>query len=183
MHMHEQEKVVVNQQWFKQHQATLIDAKTIVWRDPTSSFYYAYYHILQERHLVVLGDMGSALYRWSDPIDFEWLARQGLHYFHSKCTASDGGSCPKDWSKDRAREFVEEHRTEFGTFYQDALEARHLRSEWLHFLSVNQADLDEELFYLDQLSQAGDVISLMCAGHLQGLKEAIAQLQKQGKFA
>lgn len=85
---------MIRKAWFPDHVATVSDDGTsMLWAKPGTGIYAVKYRIIGS-HLVVLGDIGCAVYRWSDRISFNWLSRISLDYFHGKCEASEDGRIP-----------------------------------------------------------------------------------------
>lgn len=96
---------------FKNHEATVtnLDERTqiLTWAAPGSSMYSAEY-IIRRNVLIVLGDMGNAIYMWSAPISIEKLAAYSLDYFAGKIQASPSGQYGEQWYPERARDRLDE---------------------------------------------------------------------------
>lgn len=76
-------------EWFKDHLATL-SGDTIDWRRPSTST-YAIQYILKGGSVIVVGDVGDAIYRFGCKVDCEFLLQCDWHYFVHKCVASETG--------------------------------------------------------------------------------------------
>lgn len=81
-------------EWFKDHRAQCLavttDFRVIEWRNP-QSWVYGVRFIMHRRWLVVVGDIGEAVYEWSEDISPEFLRGLDFDYFRSKCRASESG--------------------------------------------------------------------------------------------
>lgn len=92
----DQQSKVCREQWFKDHRATMLGnpitpaARVISWENP-KSWNYGCRFIIHRRWLCVVGDIGEAVFEWSQDITLEFLASLDFGYFHSKCQASNSG--------------------------------------------------------------------------------------------
>lgn len=94
----ERQKVVCRDEWFKNHKANVIigpvttnAALIIGWQNP-ESWNYGCRFILHRRWLIVVGDIGEAVYEWGQDITLAWLAKLDFDYFWHKCRASEDGT-------------------------------------------------------------------------------------------
>lgn len=73
----------------------------VVFRAPTHSNGWMHLEIIRGTHLVIVGDLGEAVYQWpGDPgLTFGWLAGLNLHYFRGKCQASEVGRRFEEWDE------------------------------------------------------------------------------------
>lgn len=73
----------------------------LLFRSPESSNGWMHLQIVRGYCLVVLGDLGDAVYEWhgNPPLTFSWLADLDLHYFRSKCVASEDGRGFEEWDE------------------------------------------------------------------------------------
>lgn len=82
------------------HAATIVtqDKKVVVirWGRPNSGFYSIYYTLFGNV-LMVCGDLGEAVYQWSEEITLKFLSGLHIDYFASKCQASPHGRGFLDW--------------------------------------------------------------------------------------
>lgn len=83
----------------------------IVWKRPGSGI-FAIHYLLYHSVLFVTGDLGEAVYRWSQPISVPFLAGCNIDYFESKCVASESGREYRDWSEEECLTRIEEHLRE-----------------------------------------------------------------------
>lgn len=157
----------------------------LVWRKTDTSNYFVRYTI-HGRVLMVYGDIGEAIYGWSDLISFEWLAGLDLDYFRGKCLASELGRNPYEWDADVAQEAMdanfkmwkeEEYADVHPEAYKDAGGKNTLghRDEWIAWLHVNGWDCFGEAY--TDLARIGDTIPLRVQAHLIGIQMALAQLE------
>ena len=84
------------------------DMETLSWKKSGTSVFGIDY-IMRGNILIVTGDLGHAIYRWSSPVMLEWVSRCDLSYFAEKCVASETGSGGKEWNAEIAKErFIKE---------------------------------------------------------------------------
>lgn len=108
--------------WFREHRATFQqfvaggggELRRLRWSKRDSSIYLVIY-VIDGCCLYVTGDLGSAVYRWSQPLTFEWVANCDASYFSGKCEASENGRGHEEWSQKKCAEEAE-YRVE--TWYQ-----------------------------------------------------------------
>jgi len=93
----EKKIAVCQNEWFKEHTASFIletipptEATILNWQKP-GTWNYGMRFIIHRRWLVVLGDLGEAVYGWGQDITPDFLAQLNFDYFHSKCEASENG--------------------------------------------------------------------------------------------
>jgi len=121
------------QEWFGNHEVVslqrigTLESKVegrLVWREPGTNINSIEYRLINN-YLLVFGDLGEAIYWWSSPHSFEWIAGLNLDYFRGKCQASEVGKDFKEWNEkqalEKAREYLEEHIKE--VFYEKYDEA------------------------------------------------------------
>jgi hypothetical protein len=78
----------------------------IVWKNPDHGTYRMDF-VLYRNCLFVTGDCECAVYRWSQEITWDFLARCDYGYFFGKCDASSTGSRPTEWDSDKADKRIE----------------------------------------------------------------------------
>jgi hypothetical protein len=101
--------------WFSSHVASLVTFKDdisreiirLVWAKLGTGINRIDY-LLYGNVLFVCGDLGEAVYQWSQPISLEFLADCDLDYFGSKCRASDSEPRGKSWNPDRVKDWIEQ---------------------------------------------------------------------------
>lgn len=81
-------------EWFADHRARIIqntpEAIIIDWRRPDTSLYGIKF-IITGSSVVVLGDVGDAVYGFGGSLSLEQLTAFDWHYFINKCCASETG--------------------------------------------------------------------------------------------
>jgi hypothetical protein len=105
--------------WFPKHRATLEDyfgqlgsaakpnmMRRLVWANPESNNCRIDY-VLYGSVLFVCGDLGEAVYQWSQNVSLEFLADCDMDYFGGKCQASDSEPRGKSWNPDRVKRWIE----------------------------------------------------------------------------
>ena len=111
---------------FKDHVAVNSEAQShlgtvtvIEWAKPGTWVDHIRYFI-HGATLMVYGDLGEAVYRWSGKLSLPFLAGCNLDYFRSKCQASEYGRGGKEWDEDAAREnlqyYIDDAISEFLEF-------------------------------------------------------------------
>ena len=190
---------------FKDHIATLTNLGNNVtmlnWVIPEKTLYGITY-ILKDGCLMVYGDFGEAIYRWTEPNDFDWLADTDLGYFKSKCCASESGREFMRWDIYKAKEEWK-IRTSIDSLTEytgdEEYKARQLieywsgkikeaeaylsnEREWESFIEQN-GDLFLDLFGSDywesNICRIGIVTHEYCIRHWFGIKLAMEQLRSK----
>jgi len=95
--------------WFKDHKAKILagppldDCPVLIinWQNP-ASWNYGCRFIIHRRWLIVVGDIGEAVYEWSEDLSLDFLASLDFAYFLSKCQASPAGKNFVQWDSDKA---------------------------------------------------------------------------------
>lgn len=185
--MHERELLsFVETNWLAQNsEVTLQEGSHLVFRRQDSSIYLLEYFI-HRNTLVVIGDVGDAIYRWSQPITFEWLARLDVQYFAEKCVASERGFRFMEWDTQLARARIdafiaglEEDRNphklssaDRRMLYAASGSSHELWRTFEHELSDDARRL---IGSFDCLAEIGQRVAARCAAHLQGIKMAMKQ--------
>jgi hypothetical protein len=159
--------------WFKDHEVTRYTDDLIVWMKPGTSIYSVKYRI-DQNSLIVVGDIGEAVYQWSSTLTWAFLNGTDFSYFHSKCRASPKGFPWYDWSEERAKEQLEELFSDAS----DELDKNNLGE----CLSSCGTEADWQMFTMEKGYEMlgadwwelniGKVPALQCVGHWYGLKLA-----------
>lgn len=115
-----EDDLIIAGEWFKDHKVRLYQTATLtaegaktypitnlVWARPGSSIYRIDY-LIYGATLFVTGDVGDAVYRWSEHLDLNFLAHLDTDYFGSKCMASDSEPRGKHWDEGRVKRWIEE---------------------------------------------------------------------------
>lgn len=179
--------------WFKDHQSTFAEhvvrdperwnVETLEWAKPGTGV-YAIRYVIMGPVLFVWGDLESAVYRWSSPITWEFLAGCDLQYFEGKCEASPKGRDYMDYDsdlalndlnaviKDRAAEGYDHPDLRLVDAAREAI--RGGADEWRDWLSVNGYNLFGDCWY-EWVPDFGKRIAFTCTAHLVGIKMAVAQ--------
>ncbi len=90
-------------EWFKEHKANQIggpgmfpDCILINWQKP-GTWTYGCRYILHRRWLIVVGDIGEAVFEWSQDLTPDFLLSINFDYFMGKCQASPSGKDFQQW--------------------------------------------------------------------------------------
>lgn len=163
----------------------------LVWGKPGSSVYRQNY-ICNDNFLYVSGDMGDAVYQWSQVVTLRWISGLSLDYFASKCQGSEDGRGYRRWDSDKARDYLDwliqmrHEEYEDGEAFEKkvresgAYDNISTQQEW-HFWMQDggyKTFGDDYYEYVD----IGEVISLRCQSHLLGLKKAIEMLLPEAEY-
>ncbi len=174
--------------WFKNHQAKILTqtyAVTVIeWRNP-ESWNYGCRFIIHSQWLTVVGDIGEAVYQWSDKLTLNFLGGCAFHYFKGKCQASESGKDFQSFESELAAFGIaqwlkdEKQQDDFvPKDYHDTLSDLTEDTCKDDFKSACQevydATGDGEL--AGMLMGFGEVPNVRCIGHFVGLQMAIAQL-------
>lgn len=193
---------MIREEWFPEHYAaattfmgfgTTDVIRRLIWKRPRTMIYGVLYHFVG-RSLIVMGDLGDAVYRWNhtsafDTNPFAWIAACNIGYFHSKCVSSEVGRAYEEWFEEEANRALEEWIADGDNECEgsEGRRARLARSAF-RFAADSQADWNqalaedgEDLFgprWWEDWPRAGLGIDLRCRAHLIGLKMAVAQLDQ-----
>lgn len=135
--------------------------------------------------LIVTGDLGDAIYQWSDRISVTFLAGCNLDYFASKCLASEHGRGYAERSMELARlEFADRMRwlqeEPEDDSERQAVDAAADFDDWSddpegYAREIYEEGGDSELTRI--YAELGMAPSLRCRAHLVGLKMIHAILE------
>jgi len=169
---------------FVNHVAKITDLgeiKILDWARPNMRESSIQYTILQDRHLAVTGDYYNAIYTWDGRVNFYALAGYNLGYLYSKINCLT--ICDlHDWDEDEAVEDLKYHLDNYSGLDNDRKEeilesASHCSDEheWTEFCRQHSCEVgDDEC----SLYSAGNVIPYQVIYHHEGLKLAMAQIEK-----
>lgn len=180
----------IEENWFPEHRAKYADhgdLKVLTWRKPGTSM-YAVRYVFDSGRMYVSGDLGEALFCFTELADVHIQSDYGLDYFESKLRAYHENR--KDFNSlkavQRLREWVRSLK-EYDKQY-DHDEMKELfnatrecssTSEWTHILH-DKHDFIEDLEhdYWEWMYNAGDEYPLRLRSYLVGLKMASRQLKE-----
>ncbi|MEK6833197.1 MAG: hypothetical protein AABY32_04050 [Nanoarchaeota archaeon] len=165
--------------------------EALKWKNPESSIYsIMYLHYFG--HLFVSGDLGEAVYQWSENATLEWISTLPISYFASKCQASEEGRGYKIWDAETAKEHIIDY-LENDDYDEDKNKKQvlsnivddnifyHLDSErvWCSWLD----EYGDDYFGSDcwEYGDIGMVTAPRCVMHLAGLKAAFSWLENNKK--
>ena len=173
--------------WFPEHEVTHFcehdHMSHMRWQKPGTCVYQVDYYVTGQR-LMVTGDIGAAVYCWSSPVTFHWLAGLNLGYFAEKCMASEVGRSFVEWDERIAKVYLDwqikndfeeiqdsyaEKATKWMEDLQNANPWRYIHSqyEWSEWLN----DFGNEFFGDEYYEHhgIGNIVNMRCQGHLLGL--------------
>lgn len=194
-----QQEKYIREHWFPNHVANFDEVmmtersvsserpliQTLNWRKPESSTYFCGY-LIRRGMLFVYGDIGEAVYGWSQDLTWEWLAGLDLDYFAGKCFASETGRGFRGWDPRKAKARLDELL--FGNdnlikkFRRVEEPCTGLRHDWHHWLSQYGSDVfGDSNISLGEISNIGDCVHIRCHGHLLGIRMAVEQMNRAAK--
>ncbi len=176
---YEKRASAIREQWFPEHAPifeTQGNMQALIWAKSGTSIYKITY-IIKANRLMVFGDVGDAIYEWSNLLTWEWLAGLDLGYFASKCCASEKGRQYREWDTKEAQKWLDgyfaEHSDDKPKFEELFNPDEDLASgeAWINWMANN----GDEIFGSDcfELADIGYVHDMRCQSHLMGLKMAI----------
>lgn len=179
----------------QEHEAELGDgSQVIVFRRPGTSFYSMTFRI-QGGYLIVTGDLGEAVYQWSERLTWDFLAGLNFGYFESKCQAHRNGYNARGWDDSVAEyrlaeylrdAFPEESPPEglgvagaIAGLVGDCVEDPPIghREEWIDWLREYGYDAFGDAWW-EWAPSVGEVPDFQILAHWVGLTAAIAQLNE-----
>lgn len=168
---------------FKNHVVEQEHESEIVWATPGTGTNRVVYRLMVGS-LFVSGDLGHAIYQWTQPISWPFLAGLELDYFASKCEASEVGRNYETWTLETAQarlvELVNDWRREIeeegGAAAMQLKElidpsiqgALTTHEEWTAWVMSDEKR--RERFW--ELGAIGMDIHARCVLHLEGIKRA-----------
>lgn len=167
-------------------QTLSIPAIIIGWQNP-SSWIYGCRFIIHRRWLTVVGDIGEAVYEWSENLTLEFLSGLDFGYFQSKCRASEKGRTHNDWCESVA--WFQLRMRMADCQCEDA--SRQAKKELAWLQELQQTSIREDYTRIAQeiydstgdaesaghVAKMGEVPAIRSIGHFVGLQMAIAQLR------
>ena len=133
--------------------------------------------------LFVGGDLGDAIYCWSQDNSLEWISNCNFGYFHGKCHASPSGRKYVTWNSEHAIKTILDHfdhdpdavkRIEDSS-WRDYI---HSEFEWFGWCNENATEVFEDQDWWEWAGSVGEVPDIHCRSHLIGLQEAMKKLNK-----
>ncbi len=173
----------IKQDWFKEHKATLTkqgNIEVLDWRKPgTGNFAVRY--VFDGYHMYVSGDLGEAVFRFSEAAYLHRIAHYSLDYFEEKMRAFTDAR--RDFNQEKAVKYLKEQLSEDETPDKEAYDALFAMindcssvREWEHQLfSFDYGRLGGDAW--EWISSIGDEIPVRVKSYLIGIKMASAQIE------
>lgn len=98
--------------WFKNHVATLSkhgDLEVLDWQQPGTVIFKVRY-VFDGCHMYVSGDLGEAVFRFTEKANPTRVSRYDLHYFEEKLRAFCDAR--RDFDRDKAKGYLVEQKNE-----------------------------------------------------------------------
>lgn len=182
--------------WFRDHRAifnardladdTQWEIQTLYWGKPGTGMYSIRY-VIMGPVLMVWGDLECAVYRWSSPITWEFLAGCDLQYFEGKCEASPKGRDYEDYDRDVALADFNEAIQRCAEEGYDRPDSRAVEEgrraiecgadDWRDWMRDEGYCVFGDSWY-EWLPELGKRTAQTCLAHLLGIKMAVAQRSK-----
>ncbi|HBV97429.1 MAG: hypothetical protein JL50_08340 [Peptococcaceae bacterium BICA1-7] len=178
----------IREHWFKDHIATYTEQgeiKVLQWKKPGTICYYVRY-VFDGCKMYVSGDLGEAVFCFTETAELHIQSRYDLDYFEGKLRAYDGDR--RDFDNDKAvkrlREWLKELKEDGNGYDHDNMRELFERArecsrqdDW-KFIVNDYSDFISELDqdYWDWMYGIGDEIPLRIQSYLIGLKMAAEQL-------
>lgn len=179
----------IRSHWFKDHQATYEehgDLKVLQWKKP-GTIYYMVRYVFDGCKMYVSGDLGEAVFCFTEKADLFRQCKYSLYYFEVKLTAfsEDRRGFDSDQAIQRLREWLKEIKEDEAIYDHDSMrelfeEARscNSKSEWAGIVNQHSDFISElDCNYWEWFYNIGDVIPIRIRSYLVGLKMAAEQLQ------
>ena len=178
----------IKNNWFKNHKPTIrhylcgvSDGITVLdWQEPGTGIFYVRY-VFDRNSMYVSGDLGEAVFRFTEIAIPERIARYNLDYFCEKL----GAFCDpeRDFSRQKAREYIEERITDYENEKYDKEAYTNLLNivedcESIDAYHIALADFDYCRIGNDAwewISEIGSVIPMRLRSYLIGIQMAVRQ--------
>ena len=183
----EQEKEI-RENWFKDHVAKLTthgDLQVLEWRKPDTNI-FAVRYVFDGYHLYVTGDLGEAVFRFTERAYPERQWQYDLDYFEEKLRAFTDAR--RDFDQGRAKEYLAERKADMEDWDQPFDEGIYKELLSLIDQSSTIRDWEAQLYSFDigrvssdayeWLPGIGEIIPMRVRSYLIGLKMAHEQLVK-----
>jgi hypothetical protein len=187
----------IRNNWFPDHQATLVGSEgmqVLHWKQPGTSFYYAKY-IMSGSDLIVTGDIGEAVFSLTCKATLENITDFHLSYLMGKLVAHSGSRWSYNEQKalDELTEWYEDWRDEEEDvrLIQFHDELRTAAMEWSmseHFRQdVYNIWQNTDCHYIDgeeadMIADFGQEMPMRFIAYFEGLKMAYDQLKNRGEI-
>lgn len=182
--MKEQDQQLI-ESYFKNHRAYYRqiepDLEELLWS--SGSTIHKILYLRRRNVLFVCGDLGEAVYVWSEHFILERIAGCSLDYFASKCQASEDGRGYPDWDEaeclSNVRYWLEDEgpgKTWDEFVKAGGKEAAQSKFEWNCWLGEHGYDFFGSDY--GECCEAGKTVAVRCQLHLLGLKAAMDQIRK-----
>ncbi|MFJ2042215.1 hypothetical protein ACIOBL_01355 [Paenibacillus taichungensis] len=177
----------IREQWFHNHQATYTDhgaIKELIWRRPETVAYYVRF-VFDGRNMYVTGDLGEALFCFTETADVHTFNEYGIDYFTEKLKAyhEDTHYFDNDIAVERLRRWVKELKSDGDTYDHDEMRelfeaARSIDTmrEWADVINDSSWLHDIEPDYWEWMYSVGKQMQPRLKSYLVALKMASEQL-------
>ncbi|WP_340389526.1 hypothetical protein [Paenibacillus sp. FSL E2-0151] len=177
----------IRERWFHNHQATYTDhgvIKELIWRRPESIAYYVRF-VFDGRNMYVTGDLGEALFCFTETADVHTFNDYGNEYFIEKLRAyhEDKYYFDSDIAVGSLREWLNDLKTNGVNYDHDEMRelfesARSIdrMDEWSDVINDAEWLHDIDPYYWEWIYSIGKQIQPRLRSYLVALKMASEQL-------
>ena len=171
-----------------------VNGDHLLWRRKDGSGLSRVEYTINHNKLIVLGDLGSAVYVWSQELTWAFLADCHYDYFAGKCVASEHGRGFKQWSGSVAIQYIRDEFADLKSRIEDSAGDEHAECvmrlleegdvfdslenshQWYQWIGADPKRYNE--FW--ESGAIGDQVASRCILHLEGIKRAVEQLRLEG---
>lgn len=186
----------IRETWFSDHKADLQehgDLKVLVWKKPGTSMYYCRY-VFDGSRMYISGDIGEAVFWFTEKADVFNQCTYGLGYFEGKLVAygenrrdfddKKAEKALREWAKELKENDVKYDHDQMRELFSDARDNCSTIKDW-HYALNNHSDWIGEIDcdYWEWMYNIGDEIPMRIKGYLVGLKMAAEQLKSKSVSA
>ncbi|WP_326513731.1 hypothetical protein [Clostridium intestinale] len=199
----------IKEEWFNGHIAELTkhgDLEVLEWYKPNSSIYYCRY-VFDGSKLYISGDIGEAIFKFTEKASIENISTYGVNYFHSKLSAFEDNKYSfdknvaiealnreikeayenMDHDDIEVKSHADNPRNEAILNYIETLnelieesQSCYTKDNWDYEVHLRYDDLtDYNPDISEWIFEVGDVIPHRVQGYLVGLKMAFEQLNRK----
>jgi hypothetical protein len=180
----------IREKWFPNHKATYTqhgDLKVLTWKKEGTISYYVRY-VFDGPRMYISGDLGEAIFCFTETADVHVQSQYSLDYFESKLQAYHEERRDFDadkavrrlrtWLNELKKNGVEYDHYEMKEFFDEVRECS--SKDQLAYV-INKYDFisDLEPDYWEWMYNIGDIIPLRIQAYLIGLKMASEQLKSK----
>ncbi|WP_338749840.1 hypothetical protein [Bacillus sp. FJAT-52991] len=185
----------IKKYWFPDHVADYqdhSDLKVLDWEKPGTGMYYCRY-VFDGNKMYVSGDIGEAVFWFTEKADLFNQCKYNLEYFEEKLRAYNGErrnfeadvaiKRMREWLNDLKVDEIEYDHDEMRILFEETRNCDSKR-EWEEIIHSHHDFIQNlEYDYWEWMYEAGDEVPMRIKGYLVGLKMAAEQLKSKASIA